>query len=96
MNENLFLGKYILVGVTYLNPDGTIREMIEKHGVIKRISNNTLFFICSDSTDFSIPFDERAISKAPLGTYKLRSTGEEVMNPDYFSTWTVKPPEDQK
>lgn len=38
----------------------------------------------------SLPSDLRAIEPAPEGEYRLHSTGEVVVNPDFLSTWTVE------
>ncbi len=40
-----------------------------------------------------LPPDPRAFEPADPGTYRLKSTGEEVVDPDYLSTWTVSLPD---
>jgi hypothetical protein len=37
--------------------------------------------------------DLRGIQEAPPGVYRLRSTGEEVHDPDFFYTWTITRPD---
>lgn len=36
-----------------------------------------------------LPADESAYETAPPGVYRLTDTGEEVVNPDYVTTWTL-------
>lgn len=88
-----YIGKYILIGLTYLNHSKEVDYMVEVHGVITEITNNIIYIKTKEETPFTIPFDLRAIRLANPGTYKLRSTGEEIKNPDYLSTWTITPPE---
>jgi hypothetical protein len=38
---------------------------------------------------FTLPFDERSISEAKEGIYRETSTGTEIENPDYLTSWTV-------
>jgi len=42
-----------------------------------------------------LPPDLRAFQDAPPGEYRLRSTGEVVVDPDFISSWTInRPPPD--
>jgi len=42
--------------------------------------------------EFSLPPDVTSLQPAKPGTYKLRSSGEVVVNPDYVCTWTINEP----
>jgi len=44
---------------------------------------------------FDLPPDPRGIRVAKPGTYRLRSTGQEVVDPDYLATWTIVKPAPQ-
>ncbi|MFX0060574.1 MAG: hypothetical protein ACFFC7_00125 [Candidatus Hermodarchaeota archaeon] len=48
--------------------------------------------ICHISQNSSLPPDLSAFQKAEPGDYRLRSTGEVVINPDFTVLWTVQPP----
>jgi hypothetical protein len=39
-----------------------------------------------------LPPATSSLVPAEPGIYRLRSTGEEITDPDYVSTWTVQPP----
>ncbi len=41
---------------------------------------------------YQLPPDLGALKAALPGEYRLRSTGEVVVDPDYLTSWTVDPP----
>jgi hypothetical protein len=41
---------------------------------------------------YTLPPDLRAFFPAPPGSYRLRETGEVVVDPDYTATWNITPP----
>lgn len=41
---------------------------------------------------FTVPPDRRAFQPASPGSYRLRSTGETVLDPDFLATFDLKPP----
>jgi hypothetical protein len=86
-----YLGKTVLVGMTYLDREGKLRERKQLAGTISGFSQAEGIKIKVRDTDrlFCLPPDDRGIRVAPPGTYRLRSTGEEIVNPDYLATWTV-------
>ncbi len=46
-----------------------------------------------DGTEpFTLPPVEEAFEPAPPGEYRLRTTGEVVVDPDFTTSWTVVPP----
>ena len=68
------------------------------HGKIIKVDKN---YIAVDlegvnaGTTYYLPRNLHAFRKASKGIYKLHSTGEEIVNPDYITTWNVtKPPPD--
>ena len=93
-----YIGKHLLVGLTYLENDESIREQVQFHGIITAISDNTIVLNRNDNgEEFSIPFDEENLEKGdPEAVYKLKSTGEAVENVDYISSWTIHPPKDEE
>ena len=94
--EEKYIGKHLLVGLTYLNKDESIEERIQLHGIINGISANTISFERADNgEDCSIPFDEESLEKGqPEAVYVLKSTGEAVENVDFISSWTIHPPQE--
>jgi hypothetical protein len=87
-----YIGKYILVGVTYLDGDGRLIRHDQRHGVIVDVKSSQLSIALKGNFDgemFSIPLDLRAIKEANPGSYELLATEEIVIDPDLISTWTV-------
>jgi hypothetical protein len=87
------VGKTVLVGKTFTGgerePDriqfhGPIEMVDEKAGLaIRRVDNGEIEWL---------PPDLRAFFPAEKGVYTLASTGEEVHDPDYVTTWTINSP----
>ena len=90
---NALIGKYALIGITYLTHEGTVRERKELHGVITAADPRSGITIdlkgLSAGTVFRLPPELRAWEPAAPGEYHLHSTGEVVGNPDVLCTWSV-------
>ncbi|MES2136728.1 MAG: hypothetical protein V4502_06670 [Pseudomonadota bacterium] len=84
-------GKRILVGITREHVSGKVSQE-QFVGVARIEDGNDLCLIvieCADGETREYPFDNRALTKAAPGEYRLRSSGEIVNNPDYLMTWIV-------
>jgi hypothetical protein len=93
-----YVGKTVLLGVTYLDHNDKTQAQKQWVGTITAFSNKEGIRIKLRDSDepCALPPDPRGIRKANRGVYKLRATGEEIVDPDYLATWTcVKgPPKD--
>jgi hypothetical protein len=88
------LGTYILVGITCLDHGGKVVEEHQFHGRVVRATRvEGVVILTAAGEELKLPPDGRAFSPADPGEYRLRSTGEVVVDPDYTATWTVTPPE---
>jgi hypothetical protein len=58
---------------------GTVVEANEK-GIAVRLNNGEIL---------SLPPNLSSTKKAPPGEYRLRTTGELIVDPDYLSTWNI-------
>jgi len=87
-----FVGKTILIGVTYLDHEGNVIDQKQWSGRIETYSNAVGIRIqLNDSSDFCcLPPAAEAIHKAEPGIYTLRSSGKKIENPDYTTTWTCQ------
>jgi hypothetical protein len=95
-----YLGKRVLVGLTYYVDEGSVEEFVEQkqiHGEIIRISFDEGIVIALDNgEEYILPPDLPMLEPAPAGEYNLRSIGETVVDPDFITTWIVsRPPSDQ-
>jgi hypothetical protein len=89
-----YIGKTVLLGVTYLDHDEKLLSQHQWFGTIVTFSNTEGIRIKLRDSDApcALPPDPRGIRKAKPGIYELRSTGEEIVDPDYLATWRcVKP-----
>lgn len=89
-------GKLVLVGVTYVDPSGATVETKQCFGrasLVDRVRGITLDLEGSlAGQTFQLPPDTRSCQEASPGEYRLRSTGEVVVNPDFTSSWVVEQP----
>ena len=93
MASDDYVGKHLLVGLTYVDDNDTVTHQIQLHGTITRITDKGIFFEQANGDgEFSLPPDIESLKPASPGEYKLRSTGEVVVDPDYVSSWTINAP----
>lgn len=92
------IGKYILVGITYLDSNGELESQQQLHGTIKRASEEGILIQLAgtcEGEEWNMPPDTSSITVAEPGEYNLRSTGEVVSNPNYLCTWEVHRPNEE-
>lgn len=87
----VYIGKYLLIGITYLDSNGEAKKHIQLHGKISRITKEGIFFNRADGKgEFALPNDLQSLEPAPSGAeYRLKSTGEVVRDVDYISNYVV-------
>jgi hypothetical protein len=87
------LGKYVLIGITRVADDGTLIEKVECHGRIALVDGDAgIKIVRSDGEVLTLPPDPDSFREAKPGVYRLRSTGEEVVDPDLTTVWTIREP----
>jgi hypothetical protein len=92
---DIYLGKYILVGVTYVDSAGQVEDSVQMHGVVESASKDGIKISLKgerDGQSWIMPADLSAISPAQPGRYQLPETGEIIENPDFVCTWMVQKP----
>lgn len=83
MDNNKYIGKLILIGLSFIAENGELLEQYQTHGYIEKIEKNGMMRIRRDGVPiFTIPFDEEAITEAKPGLYRERSTGAELREPN--------------
>ena len=86
------LGKRILVGLTLRGLDGEVESLEQFHGVVERINLREGLVLCLPSgEERSIPPDLSRLEEASPGNYRLKGTGEVVVDPDFTAMWTRYP-----
>jgi hypothetical protein len=94
-----YVGKYILLGITYEDSEGNVERQQQLHGVITSATRDGIAISLRgihDGTTWNMPPALDSIRPAEPGTYTLRSTNETIENPDLLATWLVAkgPPAD--
>lgn len=93
----VYIGKYLLVGITYLDSNEEVKKLIQLHGKITRITEEGIFFNRADGKgEFALPPDLQSLEPAPpRAEYRLKSTGEVVRDVDYISNYVISAPPDK-
>ncbi|MDF7774697.1 hypothetical protein P1X14_05515 [Sphingomonas sp. AOB5] len=84
------IGAIILVGITREGPDATTQEQF--FGTVDKADARGIELLLGGSRAggrYRLPPDLRALAPAEPGSYRLRSTGETLENPDFTATWTI-------
>jgi hypothetical protein len=89
-----YVGKTVIIGVTYLDHEGNLLGRKQWAGRIVTFSNAQGIKVdLFDSDDpCCLPPDASAIRKAEPGRYRLKSSGKVIDDPDFLATWTCQRP----
>lgn len=91
-----YVGKYILVGITYVDHTGKEVRREQLHGVIERASPDGILISLRGTRQgesWNMPPALDAIRPANPGMYTLYGTGEDIEDPDLLATWEVRKPQ---
>lgn len=83
------LGKTLLVGLTYYTADNELISQTQYWGTVVESNKNRIMVKLKDGEIVGLPPDLSSTKVATPGEYRLRSTGEIVVNPDYLTTWNI-------
>ena len=88
------LGKYAIIGLTYVDEKDKVIDYIQLHGRIHRINQTEGVVIKREDKEeeYMLPLDLDAFEEAEPGEYRFKKTGEVIVDPDYTSTWTIQKP----
>ena len=87
-NGSSFIGKRLLVGITYQTEEGDFLSREQFLGIIVEAGEEGIIVERADNGKrLSLPPE---LQKAEPGEYRLRASGEVVVDPDYFARWTWK------
>ena len=83
------LGKRVLIGLTEVGPDGEVaqRQLVGTLSSVDPVRG--IGFSLDGGGSYQLPPDGRVLEEARPGSYRLRSTGETVVDPDYTCSWTI-------
>jgi hypothetical protein len=86
-------GATVLVGLTFVDAEGERREQV--FGTVMEAGPGGITLRLEGKRGgeiFALPPDLDAFAPADPGIYRLRETGEEVIDPDFTAAWTVSRP----
>ena len=87
------IGCTLLVGLTYVDHDGTVMRRTQVFGVVQTVDRGAGVVIRqSNGEDYSLPPALEAFQAAAPGTYRLSATNEIVHDPDFLAMFTVQSP----
>jgi hypothetical protein len=90
------VGRTVLLGITILSSGGEELERHQLHGAIRGMESPFgLVVELAGGGLLDLPPTFALLDEAPPGDYRLRSTGEVVVNPDLMSVVTVSLPSGQ-
>ena len=92
MEELVFeqiIDKVILIGLTYYTADRVLIERKQCWGTVVEANEKGIAVRLNNGEIFSLPPNLSSTQKAPPGEYRLRTTGELIVDPDYLSTWNI-------
>jgi hypothetical protein len=94
-----FVGKTVLLGLTFTTADGELIEQLQRHGIIEQVDPEAGIAVRLvapgqrwDGELYWLPPDTSNLVAAAPGAYRLRSTGETIVDPDFTSTWEIASP----
>lgn len=90
-----YVGKYILVGLTFLDPYGRESRRQQLHGVIRSASPEGILIELHGAhagQNWNMPPALDAIRPAEPGRYTLHETEEIIDDPDLLASWTIRRP----
>jgi hypothetical protein len=95
-DADFLIGKYVLVGMTHVAPDGTVTSQEQFHGRVTKAEQNVGITLACEGTRAGetvvLPPHPTAFQLAGPSRYTLRSTGEVIEDPDMTTSWTVHAP----
>lgn len=88
------VGKLVLVGITREEAGSVTQEQF--FGTVDTADAHGIALILGGSRAgerYRLPPDPRAFFPAEPGSYRLRSSGETLENPDFTAIWTITAPD---
>jgi hypothetical protein len=93
------VGRTVLLGLTFADAGGEVIEQTQRHGVIEEVDADRGIGVRLvgpglpwNGELYRLPPTLSNFADAAPGSYRLRATGETVVDPDFTSTWEIRSP----
>jgi len=88
------MGRHVLIGFTYVSAEDVVESQEQHHGLVVRCDESGVAVDPWGGGELiTLPPDLRPFRTAPPGEYRLHSTGEVVVDPDFIASWTITQPD---
>ncbi|HEY4164378.1 MAG TPA: hypothetical protein VGM59_15025 [Dongiaceae bacterium] len=90
-----YVGRTIIIGLTYLDHAGNLLEQRQLHGEIVSATREGIEVTLGGKYAgqiWNMPPALENIQHARAGEYRFRETGEVVVDPDLMATWKITKP----
>lgn len=91
------IGKYVLVGISVEDKRGDFKRDEQFHGVVLSADRKSGIEVAlrgsREGQTKTLPPATNVWQPASKGSYRLRSTGEDVIDPDFTATWQLIQPD---
>lgn len=86
------LYKYVIIGLSYIDKNENVLETVQLHGRVMRINSIEGIVVQREDKqeEYKLPLDFDTFKLAQSGEYKLNTTGEIIVDPDYVSSWSIQ------
>ena len=90
-NTNSFIGKTVLIGLTFFDSAGKKTGADVGHGKIVRINKKEgiVVEIEPDRNEYKLPPDLNNLQNAPVGEYKESTTNIKIIDPEFITFWEI-------
>ena len=88
-----YVGKYVLVGLSYLDDNGNEFRRCELHGTILSATREGILIALKgvhEGEQWNMPPWLEVIRVAKPGVYTLATTNEKVVDPDLLALWDIE------
>ena len=89
MNEKDYIGKLVLLGLTFENEPEGWTEQHQLHGRVRSFRGAFIELTQDNGDLFLLPFNPSGLLPADPGLYCERRTGVEIKDPDFLVCWTI-------